>query len=123
MPNTKPKQKPFNEKAYASRLPAPKPTGKPSNKEKNPVQQFISNLKIGYINGKNPIARAMTGHGFRPSKNAALNIGALMRIPYDPERRIRPKDPQQALRSMNSGIGGVERIHNTYLKPLVKLAD
>ena len=101
-------------------MPNTKP--KPADK-KGPVQEFISNLKIGYINGKNPIARAMTGHGFRPSKNAALNIGSLMRIPYDRERRIRPKDPQQGLRAMNSSIGQTERIHNTYLKPLVKLAD
>lgn len=43
----------------------PKPTGKPSTQEKNQVQQFISNLKIGYINGKNPIARE---RGIKPKQ-------------------------------------------------------
>lgn len=91
--------------------------------DKNFIKQALDNLKIGYIDGKNPIGRAMTGHGFMPSKNAALNYGALMRVPYDSETRIRPNDPQQQLRANNARIGQIERIHNVYLKPRVKLAD
>jgi hypothetical protein len=87
------------------------------------VQQLLRDLKIGYINGQNPMGRAQVGHGYFPAKNASLNIGALMNMPYDPEMRIRPKDPQQQLRSITSGIGRVERIHNAYIKPRVKLAD
>jgi hypothetical protein len=91
--------------------------------DKNFIKQVLDNLKIGYTDGKNPIGRAMTGHGFMPSKNAALNFGALMNMPYDPEMRIRPKDPQQQLRANNARIGQIERIHNVYIKPRVKLAD
>ena len=95
-----------------------------TKKEKlNPIQELLRNLKIAYVDGKNPIGRAMTGHGFSPSKNAALNIGAMMRIPYDPETRIRPKDPQQELRGNTLRIGQIERITNTYGKPRLKLAD
>jgi hypothetical protein len=46
-----------------------------------------------------------------------------MNMPYDPEMRIRPKDPQQQLRANNARIGQIERIHNVYIKPRVKLAD
>jgi hypothetical protein len=92
-------------------------------KKKNAFERFLDNLKIGYINGQNPIARAHTQHGFLTSKNASLNIGRLMGIPYDNELRIRPNDPAAQLRQVTSGIGRIERIHNTYLKPRVKLAD
>ena len=87
------------------------------------VQQLLRDLKIGYINGQNPMGRAQVTHGYFPAKNASLNIGSLMNMPYDPEMRIRPKDPQQQLRAMTSGVGRVERIHNAYIKPRVKLAD
>ena len=87
------------------------------------VLQLLRDLKIGYINGQNPMGRAQVTHGYFPAKNASLNMGALMNMPYDPEMRIRPKDPQQQLRAMTSGIGRVERIHNSYIKPRVKLAD
>jgi len=87
------------------------------------VLKLLRDLKIGYINGQNPMGRAQVTHGYFPSKNASLNVGALMNMPYDPEMRIRPKDPQQQLRAITSGIGRVERIHNAYIKPRVKLAD
>ena len=88
------------------------------------VQQLLRDLKIGYINGQNPMGRAQVTHGYFPAKNASLNVGALMNMPYDPEMRIKPKtDPQQQLRAITSGIGRVERIHNAYIKPRVKLAD
>lgn len=87
------------------------------------VLKLIRDLKIGYINGQNPMGRAQVTHGYFPAKNASLNMGALMNMPYDPEMRIRPKDPQQQLRAMTSGVGRIERIHNAYIKPRVKLAD
>jgi hypothetical protein len=87
------------------------------------VLKLIRDLKIGYINGQNPMGRAQVTHGYFPAKNASLNVGALMNMPYDPEMRIRPKDPQQQLRAMTSGVGRIERIHNAYIKPRVKLAD
>lgn len=94
----------------------PKPT--------DPVKDLLRNLKIGYITGQNPTARAMTGWGFLPTKNAALNFGKiLMNVPYDPELRIRKNDPAQDLRKVNAGIGRLERITNVYGKPRVKLAD
>ena len=90
----------------------------------NKLQEMLSYLKIKYLDGKNPMGRAMTTHGFNPSKNAALNLGKLMlKVPYDPEMRIRKNDPQQELRANNSRIGQIERIHNVYLNPRVKLAD
>jgi hypothetical protein len=92
-------------------------------REKNVLQRFLDNLKIGYLNGQNSIARAHTTHGFLTAKNASLNFGRLMGVPYDNELRIRPNDPAQQLRQVTSGIGRIERIHNTYLKPRVKLAD
>ena len=87
------------------------------------LKELLSILKVKYLDGKNPIGRMQTTHGFAPSKNAALNIGKMMNVPYDPAMRIRPKDPQQVLRANNSRIGQIERIHNTYIQPRVKLAD
>ena len=87
------------------------------------LKELLSVLKIKYLDGKNPLGRAQVTHGFNPAKNAALNVGALMKVGYDPEMRIRPKDPQQQLRANNSRIGQIERIHNVYLQPRVKLAD
>lgn len=96
----------------------------PQQKEKNPLKELLSNLKIGYISGQNPIARTMTGWGYLPTKNASLNFGKLlMNIPYDPEMRIGRNDPAQQLRKVNAGIGRLERITNVYGKPRVKLAD
>jgi len=92
--------------------------------EKNPIQRLLDNLKIKYLDGKNPIGRAQTGYGFAPSKNVSLNLGKLMlRQAYDPQLRIRKGDPQQELRAFNNRLGQIERIHNTYLNPRVKLAD
>jgi hypothetical protein len=92
-------------------------------KKRNALEQLMSQLKIKYLDGKNPLGRAQTGHGFFPTKNAALNFGNLLKIPYDPEMRIRKNDPANKLREITSGIGRIERIHNTYLQPRVKLAD
>lgn len=92
-------------------------------KEKNQFEKLLDNLKIKYLDGKNPIGRTMTGYGFLPSKNVALNIGRMMGVPYDRELHIRKNDPANTLRNMTRSIGGVERIHNTYLTPRVKLAD
>lgn len=89
----------------------------------SPLVQLLRNLKIKYLNGQNPMGRAQVSHGFSPAKNAALNLGRVMGAAYDPEMRIRPKDPQQQLRSFNSRLGMTERIHNTYIQPRVKLAD
>jgi hypothetical protein len=96
---------------------------KPTIKERNAFERFMDNLKIKYVNGQNPLGRAQTGHGFFPTKNAALNFGSLLKIPYDPEMRIRKGDPAHVLREITEGIGRTERIHNTYLQPRVKLAD
>jgi hypothetical protein len=47
-----------------------------------------------------------------------------MNVPYDPELRIRKKDPAAELRANNARIGQIERIHNTYVAGRgVKLAD
>lgn len=89
----------------------------------SPLVELLRNLKIKYLNGQNPMGRAQVSHGFNPSKNAALNLGRMMGAAYDPEMRIRPKDPQQELRAFNSRLGMTERIHNTYIQPRVKLAD
>ena len=92
--------------------------------EKNAFQRFLDNLKIGYINGKNPIGRAQSDHGFFTTKNASLNLPRLLiNTPYDPELRIRKGDPAAVLRANNARIGQIERIHNTYLRPRIKLAD
>jgi hypothetical protein len=93
------------------------------DKLKKKLKDMLSMLKIKYLDGKNPMGRAQTTHGFYPSKNAALNIGKMMKVPYDPAMRIRPKDPQQVLRANNLRIGQIERIHNTYFQPRLKLAD
>jgi hypothetical protein len=93
-------------------------------KQKNAFERFLDNLKIGYINGKNPIARAQSDHGFFTTKNASLNLPKLMMgLPYDHELRIKKDDPAAVLRANNARIGQVERIHNTYLRPRIKLAD
>ena len=92
-------------------------------RKRNALEQFMSKLKIKYLDGRNPLGRAQSCHGFFPTKNAALNIGTLMKIPYDPEMRIRKGNPAHKLREITSGIGRIERIHNTYLQPRVKLAD
>jgi hypothetical protein len=92
--------------------------------ERNAFERFLDNLKIGYINGKNPIGRAQTDHGFFTTKNGALNLPKLlMNIPYDPELRIKKGDPAAELRANTLRIGQIERIHNTYIKGRVKLAD
>lgn len=90
---------------------------------KNKLQELMSYMKIKYLDGKNPMGRAMTQHGFFTSKNAALNIGKMMSVPYDPQMRIRKNDPAAELRANTARIGQVERIHNVYLNPRVKLAD
>lgn len=93
-------------------------------KSNNPIKELLRNLKIGYVSGQNPVGRAMTSWGFLPTKNASLNFGRLlMNVPYDPEMRIRKDDPAQQLRKFNASIGRIERIHNSYIKPRVKLAD
>ena len=92
-------------------------------KRKSDFERFMSMLKIKYLNGHNTLGRAQTSHGFFPTKNAALNFGSLLKIPYDPEMRIRKGDPAPKLREISEGIGRIERIHNTYLQPRVKLAD
>jgi hypothetical protein len=93
-------------------------------REKNAFERFLDNLKIGYINGKNPIGRAQSEHGFFTSKNASLNLPKLMiGLPYDHELRIKKDDPAAQLRANNARIGQIERIHNTYIKGRVKLAD
>lgn len=88
------------------------------------LDHFKSWLKPKYLNGKNPVSRAHTGHGFRPAKNASLNFTTLLGRPYDARMRIRPSDPQQQLRQFNNNLGLIERIHNTYVPGRgVKLAD
>lgn len=89
----------------------------------SPLVELLRNLKIKYLNGQNPMGRAQVSHGFNPAKNASLNLSRIMGAAYDPEMRIRPKDPQQELRAFNSRLGMTERIHNTYIQPRVKLAD
>jgi hypothetical protein len=95
----------------------------PNKPTKNAFQKFLEVLKIKYLDGKNPIGRMQTGYGFSPSSNAALNIGKMLSVPYDRELRIRKGDPQKELRAFNNRLGQIERIHNTYLSPRVKLAD
>jgi hypothetical protein len=92
--------------------------------ESNPLLELIRRIKIAYAIGKDPVASAMASRGFTPSKNAALNYGKIMmNIPYDPEMRIRPKDPQQQLRANNMRIGEIERITNIFSGNRTKLAD
>ena len=100
------------------------PNQPPNPKESNILQELVRNLKIGYITGLNPIARAHTGWGFLPAKNASINFSKLIgNVPVDPEMRIGSNDPANQLRRVTAGIGRVERITNTYGKPRVKLAD
>jgi hypothetical protein len=92
--------------------------------ESNPLLELIRKIKIAYAIGKDPVTSAMASRGFTPSKNAALNYGKLMmNIPYDPEMRIRPKDPQQQLRANNMRIGEIERITNIFGNSKVKMAN
>jgi hypothetical protein len=96
----------------------------PNKQPKNAFQKFLDNLKIGYFSGQNPIARSASSYGFMPTKNAALNLGKLLiNVPYDPEMRIKKRDPMAQNRKIVDEIGKIERIHNAYLKPRVKLAD
>ena len=91
---------------------------------KSLLDHLKSWMKPKYLDGKNPIGRAHTGHGFRPAKNASLNFTSLLGRPYDPQMRIRPGDPQQQLRQFSNNLGLIERIHNTYVPGRgVKLAD
>ena len=92
--------------------------------ENNPLLELIRKIKIAYAIGKDPVTSAMASRGFTPSKNAALNYGKMMmNIPYDPEMRIRPKDPQQVLRANNMRIGEIERITNIFGNSKVKMAN
>jgi predicted amidophosphoribosyltransferase len=96
----------------------------PNKKEEsNPLIELIRKIKIAYAIGKDPITSAMASRGFTPSKNAALNYGRLMNISYDPETRIRPRDPQQQLRANNMRIGETERLTNLYGGSRTKLAN
>ena len=97
---------------------------KPNKKEEsNPLIDLIRKIKIAYAIGKDPVTSAMVSRGFSPSKNAALNYGRLMNISYDPETRIRPRDPQQQLRANNMRIGETERLTNLYGGSRTKLAN
>jgi hypothetical protein len=87
------------------------------------LDHFLKYINPKYISGTNPIARTQTAHGFSPTKNAALNFGKLMGVPYDPATRVRPGDPLTQLKATTSKIGTTERIYNNYYQPRVKLAD
>jgi hypothetical protein len=87
------------------------------------IRELLKIIKLDYISGRAPIKTDASRHGFNPTKNAALNFGRLMSIPYDPEMRIRKNDPAQQLRGITSRIGTPERIHNVYVPGRVKLAD
>lgn len=92
--------------------------------DNNPLLELIRKIKIAYAIGKDPVTSAMASRGFTPSKNAALNYGKLMmNVPYDPEMRIRPRDPQQQLRANNMRIGEIERITNIFGNARTKLAN
>jgi hypothetical protein len=92
--------------------------------ETNPLLELIRKIKIAYAIGKDPVTSAMASRGFTPSKNAALNYGKMMmNVPYDPEMRIRPKDPQQVLRANNMRIGEIERITNIFGNARTKMAN
>jgi hypothetical protein len=92
-------------------------------KGQNLLDHFLKYINPKYISGTNPIARTQTAHGFTPTKNAALNFGKLMGVPYDPATRVRPGDPLTQLKATTSKIGTTERIYNNYYQPRVKLAD
>lgn len=92
--------------------------------DNNPLLELIRKIKIAYAIGKDPVTSAMASRGFTPSKNAALNYGKIMmNVPYDPEMRIRPKDPQQVLRANNMRIGEIERITNIFGNARTKMAN
>ena len=92
--------------------------------DNNPLLELIRKIKIAYAIGKDPVTSAMASRGFTPSKNAALNYGKLMmNLPYDPEMRIRPGNPQQKLRANNMRIGEIERITNIFGGARTKLAN
>lgn len=94
------------------------------NSKSSPLVELLRNLKIKYLNGQNPMGRAQVTHGFMPTKNAATNYGSFITgSPVDERMLIRKNDPINQLRQVTSGVGRVERIHNTYLQPRVKLAD
>lgn len=92
--------------------------------DNNPLLELIRKIKIAYAIGKDPVTSAMASRGFTPSKNAALNYTKLMlNKPYDPEMRIRPRDPQQQLRANNMRIGEIERLTNIFGNVRTKMAD
>ncbi len=92
--------------------------------ETNPLLELIRKIKIAYAIGKDPVSSAMASRGFTPSKNAALNYGKIMmNMPYDPEMRIRPDDPQQRLRANNMRIGETERLTNIFGNTRMKMAN
>lgn len=96
----------------------------PDKQDKNKFIELLRIIKAKYLDGKNPIGRTQSGHGFFPTKNAALNIGHLLGQPYDSQLRIRRGDPANQLRNLTRSIGLTERIHNTYIPGRgVKLAD
>lgn len=99
-------------------MPTPK-----KKEEKSIIDQLRALLSPGYYNGQNPIARAMVGNGFRTSKNFHLSLGRLAGGQVDSSLLIKPKDPAQEVRRIQSSIGTPERIFNTYWKPRIKLAD
>ena len=92
-------------------------------REKNPIEKLFGALKLDYITGKSPINASRLLHGLNPTKNSSLNFGHMLKIPYDPEMRIRKNDPAAALRANNSRIGQIERFVNVYANPRVKFAD
>ena len=95
-----------------------------NEQDNNPLLELIRKIKIAYAIGKDPVTSAMASRGFTPSKNAALNYGKIMmNVPYDPEMRIRPKDPQQILRANNMRIGEIERITNIFGNARTKMAN
>lgn len=88
------------------------------------LDHFMKYIKPKYLGGQNPIGRAQSGYGFTVTKNAPLNIPALLGRPYDPGMRVKPGDPSMQLKDVVRQIGMVERIHNTYVPGRgVKLAD
>ena len=93
-------------------------------KEKNPIERLLENLKIKYATGKNTLAGVQTGHGYYPTKNASLNMRALVSgSAVDNKLLIRKNDPAAALRNTTRQIGLTERLYNSYWQPRVKLAD
>lgn len=87
------------------------------------IRELLKIIKLDYITGQAPIKSDASRYGFAPTKNAALNFGRLMSVPYDAEMRIRKGDPQQQLRDTTSKLGLSERVHNVYNAGRVRLAD